>query len=267
LDPSAFAGIVFLAAFYALAAWWLGRRPTQRQVFFFCLLIIAMLITFGPLDELSDARSFWGHMLEHSVQSWVIPPLFLLAMPDWMLRPFVMSRPIRPLARFFAKPVVVFLSFTTIYVFVHNPPVFNLMTRNEDFHIAVHLLFMLGGTILFWPLLSPMPEFPRLSYPMQVLYIFLLMVPMTAVAAPITLAGSVVYPWYAAGPHPFGLTALQDQVIGGILMWVADSFYLMLIATMIFFRWARSDEIEVPPVNLRRPPELRAAGQSRSARA
>jgi putative membrane protein len=267
LDPSSLAGIVFLAAFYALAAWRLERRPTQRQVFFFCLLMVALLITFGPLDELSDDRSFWGHMLEHSVQSWVIPPLFLLAMPDWMLRPFLMSRPIEPLARFFSKPLVAFLTFATIYVFAHDPPVFNLMTRDENFHIVVHLLFMLGGTILFWPLLSPMPEFPRLSYPMQVLYIFLLMVPMTAVAAPITLAGSVVYPWYESGSHPFGLTPVQDQVIGGILMWVADSFYLMLIATMIFFRWARSDEIEVPPINLRRPPELRVVDSSRGARA
>jgi putative membrane protein len=267
MDPSSAAGIVFLAAFYALAAWWMGRRPTQRQVFFFCLLIVAMLITLGPLDNLSDARSFWAHMVEHSVQSWVIPPLFLLAMPDWMLRPFVMSRPIKPLARFFSKPLVAFLTFTTIYVFAHDPPVFNLMMRNENFHILVHILFMVGGTILFWPLLSSMPEFPRLSYPMQVLYIFLLMIPMTAVAAPITLADSVVYPWYAAAPHPFGITPLQDQIIGGILMWVADSFYLMLIATMIFFRWARSEEIEEPPINFRRPPELRIARPSRSARA
>jgi hypothetical protein len=42
-----------------------------------------------------------------------------------------------------------------------------------------------------------------------------------------------------------------DQVIGGILMSVAESFYLILITTLIFFRWARDEEIEVPPVNLR----------------
>ncbi len=267
MDLSSAIGIASLAALYMLIAWRFKRRPTQRQVFFFCLLILAMLITFGPVDELADDGSFWAHMLEHSIQSWVIPPLFLLAVPDWMFRPIVMSRPILPLARFFSKPVVAFLTFTAVYVFVHDPPVFNLMMAHENFHIAVHIAFMVAGTILFWPLLSPMPEFPRLSYPVQILYLFLLMIPMTAVAAPITLAESVTYPWYAVAPHPFGLSAREDQVIGGILMWVADSFYLMLITTLIFFRWARDEEIEVPAINLRRSPEVRVLRQPRNVRA
>jgi putative membrane protein len=93
------------------------------------------------------------------------------------------------------------------------------------------------------------------------------MVPMTAVAAPITLSESVTYPWYAVAPHPFGLEPRQDQVIGGILMWVGDSFYLMLITTLIFFRWARSEEVEVPPVNLRHPPGLRVLRPTRNVRA
>ena len=108
-------------------------------MFFFCLLILAMLITFGPLDELGDERSFWAHMLEHSFQSWIIPPLFLLSVPDWMFRPILMSRPIRPLARYFSNPVVAFVTFTVIYVFAHDPPIFNLMTTNEGVHIAVHI--------------------------------------------------------------------------------------------------------------------------------
>ncbi len=267
MDPSAAIGIILLAIAYAVVARHFKRRPTQRQAFFFCLLILAMLVTFGPLDELGDQRSFWAHMLEHSFQSWIIPPLFLLSVPDWMFRPILMSRPIRPLARFFTNPVAAFVTFTVIYVFVHDPPIFNLMMTDERVHIAVHIAFMVAGTILFWPLLSPLPEFPRLNYPAQILYLFLLMVPMTAVAAPITLAGSVTYPWYAVAPHPFGISPMQDQVIGGILMWVADSFYLMLLATLIFFRWARDEEIEVPPVNLRRPPELRVLRPSRNARA
>jgi putative membrane protein len=266
MDLSSAIGIFALVALYVFAARKLRRRPTQRQVFFFCMFVVVMLVTFGPLDELADDRSFWAHMLEHSFQSWVIPPLFLLSVPDWMFRPVLMHKWVEPIARFFSNPVVAFLTFTVVYVVVHDPPIFDLMTYNESFHIAVHIFFMVSGTILFWPLLSPMPEFPRLSYPAQILYLFLLMVPMTAVAAPITLADSVTYRWYSAGPHPFGLEAHQDQVIGGILMWVADSFYLMLITTLIFFRWARDDEIEVPAINLRRPPELHVLRTSRSAR-
>jgi len=55
------------------------------------------------------------------------------------------------------------------------------------------VLLLFTGTLLWWPLLSPLPEYPRMSYPMQILYLFLLMIPMTAVAAPITMAQSVLY--------------------------------------------------------------------------
>ncbi len=74
---------------------------------------------------------------------------------------------------------------------------------------------MIVGTVLWWPLLSPLPEYPRLSYPMQIMYLFLLMIPMTAVGAPITMAKSVIYVFYMIGPHPFGLTPIADQVLGG----------------------------------------------------
>src|SRR5690348_12077094 len=151
MDPSAAIGIVSLVVLYALAVRQLKRRPTRRQLFFFALFILAMLVTFGPLDELADARSFWAHMLEHSLQSWVVPPLLLLAVPDWMFRPILMSRPVRPLARFFSNPVVAFLTFTVVYVFVHDPPIFNLMLTDESVHIAVHIFFMVAGVILFWP--------------------------------------------------------------------------------------------------------------------
>src|SRR5258708_368108 len=81
--------------------------------------------------------------------------------------------------------------------------------------------------LLWWPMLSPLPEYPRLSYPMQILYLFLLMIPMTAVAAPITMAETVLYMYYGMGVHPFGLTPLADQVLGGLIMWIGQGVYIM----------------------------------------
>ena len=52
----------------------------------------------------------------------------------------------------------------------------------------MHIGLMVTGTIMWWPLLSPLPEMPRLAYPAQTLYLFLLLIPMAAVSAPITLA-------------------------------------------------------------------------------
>jgi putative membrane protein len=81
------------------------------------------------------------------------------------------------------------------------------------------------------------------------MYLFLLMIPMTAVAAPITLANSVLYMFYVGGMHPLGLTPMADQVLGGLIMWIGQGVYIMFVFTAIFYRWSRSDDQEEPPLN------------------
>ncbi|MBP1686521.1 MAG: hypothetical protein H6Q33_2664 [Deltaproteobacteria bacterium] len=112
--------------------------------------------------------------------------------------------------------------------------------------VALLLLLMITGTIMWWRLLSALPELPRLTYPAQTLYLFLLLIPMAAVSAPITLALQVIYPWYLEGPHPGGLTPLADQVLGGLLMWVGAGLYFMCVFSMRFFRWTQREDRDVP---------------------
>jgi len=131
---------------------------------------------------------------------------------------------------------------------IHVPTVFERMVRDEGTHIALHLLLMAAGILTWWPLLSPLPELPRLTYPGQMLYLFMMLIPMAAVSAPITLAPTVIYPWYAEEPHPLGLTALADQELGGLLMWVGAGLYLMCVFSLIFFRWARREDRDEPVV-------------------
>jgi len=51
------------------------------------------------------------------------------------------------------------------------------------------------------------------------------------------------------GTHPLGLTPMADQVLGGIIMWVGQGIYIMMAFSAIFFRWARWDDQEEPPIN------------------
>ncbi|HUO05226.1 MAG TPA: cytochrome c oxidase assembly protein [Candidatus Binataceae bacterium] len=244
--PSVLIGVAGLAAIYIAAARLMGRRPTRRQAMWLALAMAAVLFAQTTLDELSDQRIFAMHMAQHLVQTFVIPPLLLLATPSWMIRPIVMSRLVRPLMRILTNPVIAFLLFSAVFVTAHFPPIFDRMCRDEPFHIFLHVLFMAAGILLWWPILSPLPEMPRLPYPAQILYLFLLMIPMTAVAAPITLATGVIYPWYAEGPHGWGLRPLDDQVLGGLMMWIGQGTYLMIIFTIIFYRWSRRDDRDAP---------------------
>ena len=202
-------------------------------------------------------------MLQHLLQTFVIPPLLLLGTPGWMLRPWVLSRPIRPFARFFSRPLIAFVLFSAVFVTAHFPAGCDLMCRNEDFHIFLHLCFMASGVLMWWPLLSPLPEMPRLSYPAQVMYVFLLLIPMTAVAAPITLASQVIYPWYLEGPHGWGLRPLDDQILGGLVMWIGQGTYLMGVFTAIFYKWSRQDDQDTPALYEPPGPPLRVVHQGR----
>lgn len=255
--PSIAIGVAALAILYWLGCRLCGRRPTRRQVGWFTAALLVILYTHTGLDEYADDRIFFVHMLQHLVQAFVIPPMLLLGTPDWMLRPWVMSRAVKPIARIFTNPVVAFLLFSAVFVTAHFPPIFDKMCRDENFHIFLHLCFMATGVLLWWPILSPLPELPRLSYPAQILYVFLLMIPMTAVAAPITLATHVIYPWYLEGPHGWGIPALDDQILGGLLMWIGQGTYLMAVFTVIFYRWSRNEDRDEPTITVTPPASTR----------
>ena len=255
--PSIPIGVAALFAIYLGACRVAGRRPTRRQAMWFAIAMGVILYAHTELDELADARIFSMHMLQHLIEGLVIPPLLLLGTPGWMIRLWVLSRPVKPIARVVTKPVIAFLIFSAVFVTAHFPPIFDRMCRDEDFHIFLHLMFMASGVILWWPILSPIPELPRLSYPAQILYLFLLMIPMTAVAAPITLATRVIYPWYTEGAHGWGLKPIDDQVLGGLIMWIGQGTYLMIVFTFIFYRWQQREDRDVPAVPASTRPELR----------
>jgi putative membrane protein len=247
LHPSVIVGVLALAALYMGAAHFSGRKVTRLRAASFAAALIVILISLcGPLDELEDDRLFTAHMAQHLLLCLVMPPLLLLGLTDWMVRPLIWNRYLRPLARLLCNPLVAFIVYNEMLVAVHSPGIYDRMCRDEAVHITVHLVMMVTGVMLWWPLFSPLPELPRINYPAQLLYLFLLLIPMAAVAAPISFATSVIYPWYLEGPHPFGIAPLADQMAGGLLMWVGAGFYVICVATLIFYQWAQRDDCDDP---------------------
>jgi putative membrane protein len=247
VHPSVVVGVVALALLYGLATVVLRRRPIRQQVVAFAAGLAVMLLALGPIDGLADHRLFTAHMGQHMLLCMVMPPLLLAGTPGWMVRPLLRWSPLARLTRLVVQPLVAYVLYNGYIAVLHTPPVYEVMLRDEWIHIALHIGLMVTGTIMWWPLLSPLPELPRLPYAGQVLYLFLMLVPMAAVSAPITLASSVIYPWYLEGPHPWGIAPLTDQEVGGLLMWVGGGVYFMGVFSAIFFRWARREVHEAPP--------------------
>ena len=215
-----------------------GKRLTALQATCFPLGLVVMFLALnGPLHDISDFYLFSGHMVQHLVLTIAVPPLLLVGTPGWMLRPALESPIVAAIARFVTTPRVAFALFNLVLAGWHLPPLYNAAMYYHEVHIVQHLMFLVAAVITWWPLLSPLPELPRLSYPGQMLYAFLMTLPMTLVSIFIVYADHVLYPAYAAAPRLWGLSPLEDQRLGGLIMWVPGGIYFMLVMSVVFFRW------------------------------
>lgn len=239
-------GLLALWALYEWRAWAHGRaaapqRPTALQRASFVAGLAAMFLTLnGPIHDISDYYLFTGHMVQHLVLTFVTPPLLLAGTPGWMLRPALRVPAVNAVARFITVPRVAFALFNLVLAVWHLPPLYNSAMHYHEVHIAQHLMFLVTAVIVWWPLLSPLPELPRLSYPGQMLYSFLMTLPMTIVSIFIVYSDHVLYPAYASAPRLWGLSPLEDQRLGGLIMWIPGGLFFYALTAIVFFKWANS---------------------------
>lgn len=250
LHVSTIVGLAVLAILYlgAVAARrrWAGveaKLHPGRVLSFFAGLMVAFFALNGPIHDLSDYYLFSVHMVQHLMLTQLMPPLLLMGLPEWMVRPLLEPPWVRRLARALGRPAVGFAIYTVSFCGWHLQPAYDLMMRNHGVHIVTHLQFMVTAMMMWWPLLSPLPEY-RISHGLQMLYLFLIGIPMMFVAAMITLADSLLYPWYSGSPRVAGLSPLDDQKLGGVIMWVPGGLFYWIVMTFVFFAWARRERVD-----------------------
>lgn len=215
--------------------------PRWQQITFFAGLFVIFASLNGPLHDLSDYYLFSAHMVQHLLLSLAVPPLLLVGTPGWLLRPLLAVRPIGSIARAVTKPIRCFIIFNVVISLWHLPPLYNTAMAYHPVHIVQHLTFMAASVLMWWPFLSPMPELPRLAYPGQMLYCFLMVIPMSIIAIYIAMADHVLYPAYSIAPRIWDLTPMSDQQIGGLIMWVPGGLLFYVVMTFVFFKWAGRD--------------------------
>jgi putative membrane protein len=242
-------GCGLLAALYLLAITRWRRRlggatePFERWrvASFLSGLFVVVISLNGPLHDLSDRYLFSTHMAQHLLLAQIFPPLFLLGLPGWLVRGLLEPRLVRAAWARLAGVPTGFVLYTTIFSLWHVPGLYELMMRVHNIHIVMHLMVMATAVLMWWPIIGA-EGIPRpLSDGARLLYLFLLGIPMMAVAAFVTLADHPLYDWYVLAPRPWGMTALEDQKLGGLLMWVPGGMFWWGVMTIVWFRWAARD--------------------------
>ena len=240
LHPSVVAGLALLGGLYVYLG---GLRSPRRHVASFAGALAVLFVALnGPLHNLSDSYLFSAHMAQHLVLTLVFPPLLLYGCPAGVVRPLLRPKWVMALGRVVTRPLAAAVLFTAPIVIWHVPALYEAALRHHNLHILQHLVFLTTAVIMWWPVLSPVPVLPRIPHLLQLLYLFLLGIPMSVTGALISLSDSVLYPFYAAAPRVWGLSPLEDQQIGGLLMWVLGGLMLWIVMTVIWFRYSVWDQ-------------------------
>jgi putative membrane protein len=241
--------VIGLGALGALYAWRARSDGTPaigraKPALFMSALVLMFLSLNGWLHDLSDSYLFTAHMVQHLLLAMGVAPLLIMGTPGWMLRPVLRVPAVAAIGRALSNPLICFGVFNVVLIAWHLPPLYNAAMAHHALHIVQHLLLLAASVVMWWPVLSPLPELPRLSYPGQMLYLFLMTIPMSLISVSIAYASSVLYPIYASAPRVMHLSPMEDQMLGGLTMWIPGGLYLFAVISVIFYRWQKAGGLD-----------------------
>ena len=199
--PEVAIGLEALLVGYLLATGPLRRRrgwgppPHRGRVAAFVggTVILAGAVL-GPLAEWAEHVALSAHMVQHLLMILVVPVLWLLGLPAWLLQPVARAPVVGRLGWWLTRPLPALALASAVQVAWHVPAAFDAALHVERVHALEHVSLLATGLLLWWPVAGSVPEWPRPAPPAQLLYLFLATIPMMAIAAPITLAEDLLYP-------------------------------------------------------------------------
>jgi putative membrane protein len=225
------------------------RRPpglaaaSRRQVAWYTAGVATLFVaTAWPMHDLSERYLLSAHMVQHLLISLAAPPMLLLGLPDWLLRRVLSPAPLRWVVRHLARPLAAFVLFNFVIVITHWPVLVDLMLRHHALHFLGHAALFGTATLMWWPVVDPLPETPRLSPPGKMLYLFLQSIVPTVPASFLTFGSAPLYRFYAEAPRIWGLSVMNDQTIAGLIMKLVGGLILWVVIAVVFFRWYREEQ-------------------------
>jgi putative membrane protein len=246
-----------------------GQEPlSKKQAFYFLTsMVLLYAIKGSPLDLLAHLM-FYIHMIQMAVLVLVVPPLFIISIPNWVWQKlFTLSR-IESIFKFFTKPLIALILFNGLFSFYHVPLIFDHVMQNIWLHAGYSILLFVVAIFMWWPLLNQLPDHQTLSGIKKVGYIFADGILLTPACALIIFADNSLYATYSdpqvwgqvmslcvgaanfdslnlSGPQLFSsMSLVDDQRLGGVLMKIIQEIIYGVILGHVFFEWYRKDQEE-----------------------
>ena len=209
---------------------------TRRQLTCFIAgILIMFLSTDWPMHDIAEEYLYSVHMFQHMALTYFMPPLVVLATPEWFVRILVGNGRAYRALRFFTFPVRAGLLFNLGVVISHIPGVVNASVSNGPLHYFVHVLLVLTSILMWMPVCGPLKELQMAPMP-KMIYLFLNSVVATIPAGWLTFAEGVVYKHYNIPTRVWGVSVSNDQQIAGAIMKLGGSIFLWTIIVAMFVK-------------------------------
>ncbi len=220
--------------------------PVWRLLSYLAGLGMICLALLSPIDPLSSVF-FTLHMTQHLLLLMMAPLFLLLANPMaaslWGCPARLRLKVGKLLTRhsWFRRalwaltfmPVAWSLYVIDLWAW-HYPLLYQLALREPHIHDLEHLLFFFTALLFWWPIVNPAPRLHGVkSYGYRIIYLIAATLQNTLLGMAIAIPERVLYPFYALVPHPQDFSPINDQALGGGIMWTSGHMYLIPILVLL----------------------------------
>ena len=257
-EPTVTVGLIAVAVLYGAAvrarvirrdddvSHWFSAT-NRRPVFFGAGLAVAAIALLSPIDEGGDQYLFALHMTQHLLLMMIAPPLALLGIVG-AARLRVLGgegpRVVRTLWRHGTRLWTAAAFFTGVMLVWHIPTLYNATLTAAPVHIVEHLTFVIAGVVFWWPIVDPMRTVAggTSTAMSKVAMLVISGLPPTALGFIFAVARRPLYDFYEHAPRLWGVSAVTDQQIAGVLMFGVGNLIYFAAISLIFHRMAGNAE-------------------------
>jgi putative membrane protein len=213
-----------------------GVVVTRRQTVYFAATIAMLWIASDwPIHDIGETYLYSAHMLQHMMLSYFLPPLAILAMPEWLLRILIGNGKAYSVLRFLTKPVVAGVLFNMVVMVTHIPGMVNASGDNAVLHYSLHVMLVSTALLMWMPVIGPFREL-HMGYAGKMVYLFAQSVIPTVPAGWLTFADRAVYKRYDIPVRVWSIDVVNDQQVAGAIMKVGGTMFMWTIIIFMFFK-------------------------------
>jgi putative copper resistance protein D len=273
-DPLVVVPLVATAAAYLWAVRMVNRahpRNPHPRVRTWCFMggLGAIGLALASPIEAYEGVLFSVHMVQHLLLMLVAAPLLLAGGPITLtLR--VATPPVRrrllwvlhsPVVKAISFPVVAWLLFAAVNWGWHFSTLYDEALENQALHYLQHATFLGAALLFWWPITGVDPSPWRMPYPVRLFYLFLALPQNSFLGVALLNTGTVLYPHYVTNVRTWGLSPLDDQHLGGVLMWAAGDIAFLVGMVVVLLGWVRAEERKTARLDERLAAERAARGE------